>query len=107
MKKITLREVCEMVGVSRRAIQGYEKNGLVQPIGKNKYGYLLYDEVAIEKISTIKMYQDMGFSVKEIKQLYCLTEEERKECIAKKLVAMYIKLEHLKFTIAIAEELLA
>lgn len=46
----TLREVCEMYRVTRRAIQGYEKAGLVLPSGKNKYGYLLYDEEAQRRI---------------------------------------------------------
>ena len=49
MQQKTLREVCNMVGVTRRAIQGYEKIGFVASAGKNKYGYLLYDEEAIEK----------------------------------------------------------
>lgn len=35
---MTLREVCNKTGVSRRAIQGYEKVGLVLSSGKNKYG---------------------------------------------------------------------
>ena len=33
----TLREVCDLLGVSRRAVQGYEKVGLVEPSGRNKY----------------------------------------------------------------------
>ena len=43
MEKKTLRKVCELVEITRRTVQGYEKAGLVAPIGKNKYGYLLYD----------------------------------------------------------------
>ena len=44
----TLRQVCTELNVSRRAVQGYEKAGLVAPSGKNKYGYLLYGEEARE-----------------------------------------------------------
>lgn len=44
---MTLREICEALEVSRRAIQGYEKAGLVVATGRNKYGHLLYDEVMI------------------------------------------------------------
>lgn len=36
MEEKTLREVCDLVGITRRAIQGYEKAGLVVPVGKNK-----------------------------------------------------------------------
>ena len=56
MSELTLREICKVVGVTRRAIQCYEKIGMVQSTGKNKYGYLLYGDVAVNKIRTIKKY---------------------------------------------------
>lgn len=67
--EMMLREVCDAVGVSRRAVQGYESAGLVSASGKNNRGYLLYDEAAQEKIRKIKLFQEMGFSIKEIKVL--------------------------------------
>lgn len=69
MEEMTLREVCDVAKVSRRAIQGYESAGLVAATGKNGRGYLLYDENAQEKIKRIKLFQEMGFSIKEIKEL--------------------------------------
>ena len=69
MGTMTLREVCNMVGVTRRAVQCYEHEGLVASTGKNKYGYLLYDEQAVKHIQDIKMYQDFGFALKGIKVL--------------------------------------
>lgn len=63
---MTLREICETLGVSRRALQGYEKAGLVIATGRNKYGHLLYDNVAEMRIAQIKFYQQLGFSIKEI-----------------------------------------
>lgn len=67
MKDMTLREVCNTIGVSRRAVQGYEKESLVSATGKNNRGYLLYDTAAQKRIKKIKLYQDMGFSLKQIK----------------------------------------
>ena len=67
MKDMTLREVCNTIGVSCRAIQGYEKESLVSATGKTNRGYLLYDTAAQERIKKIKLYQDMGFSLKQIK----------------------------------------
>lgn len=69
MQDATLREVCAKYNVSRRAVQGYEKAGIVKPTGKNKMGYLLYDAAAQERIGMIRMYQEFGFSVREIKEL--------------------------------------
>ena len=50
MKDMTLREVCNAIGVSRRAVQGYEKESLVSATGKTNRGYLLYDTAAQERI---------------------------------------------------------
>lgn len=65
----TLREVCAELQISRRAVQGYEKMGLVTPSGKNKYGYLLYGEEEVRMIRRIHFYQRIGFSLREIKAL--------------------------------------
>lgn len=69
MQELTLREVCAKYGVSRRAVQGYEKAGIVKATGKNKMGHLLYDADAQERIAIIRMYQEIGFSIKEIKNV--------------------------------------
>lgn len=66
MATMTLRELCDSLGVTRRAVQGYEKAGLVCAVDKNERGYLLYDEEAQEKIDRIKVYQQFGFTIKEI-----------------------------------------
>lgn len=68
-KEMTLREVCRTYHVSRRAVQGYEKHGLVQATGRNERGYLLYDAAAQQRIGQIKQYQEFGFQVKEIQEL--------------------------------------
>lgn len=69
MSNMTLREVCDTVIVSRRAIQGYEKAGLVSASGRNERGYLLYDANSQERIRQIKLFQQLGFSIKEIKEI--------------------------------------
>lgn len=69
MSTKTLREVCKTAGVTRRAVQGYERAGLVSASCRNERGYLLYDEEAEEKIKRIKLFQEMGFTIKEICEL--------------------------------------
>ena len=65
--KQKLRQVCAELNISRRTIQGYEKEGLVSPSGKNKYGHLLYGEAERERIRLVRFYQQVGFPLKEIK----------------------------------------
>lgn len=101
---MTLKEVCKNLGVTRRAVQGYEKAGLVSCVGKNKYGYLLYDEAAIEKIRSIKMYQDFGFTIKEIKMLLTASDELYKRMIKERITTMKIELAMMERNIQIAEK---
>lgn len=77
----TLRQMCAELKVSRRAVQGYEKEGLVTPSGRNKYGYLLYGEPERERIRLIHFYQQMGFPLKEIKHLLDAPDSVKKSAL--------------------------
>lgn len=83
MNDMTLHEMCNAFGISRRAVQGYERAGLVSPSGKNKRGYLLYDEASQEVIKRIKLFQQMGFTIKEIKTLFCAPNHVLKSAFEK------------------------
>lgn len=81
MATMTLRELCDSLGVTRRAVQGYEKAGLVCAVDKNERGYLLYDEEAQEKIDRIKVYQQFGFTIREIRYLMDAPKCELKKAL--------------------------
>jgi len=76
MAEMTLKEVCEMAQITRRALQGYEEKGLVFPTGENKYKHNLYDENAQRRILEVKTYQDMGFSLSQISDIYQMDRKE-------------------------------
>ena len=85
----TLREICDELNVSRRAVQGYEKMGLVAASSRTERGYLLYDLDTYERIKVIKFYQELGYSLKEIKEIIDLPKD--------RLVAiMYERINKLK-----------
>ena len=84
----TLSEVCSALEVSRRAVQGYENAGLVSATGKNKYGHLLYDEEAQRRIKQIRLLQQLGFRVKEIKDIIDAPAEEVAEAIKRQIEQM-------------------
>lgn len=83
MSELTLREVCEKLGVSRRAVQGYEKAGLVTASGKTDRGYLLYDAQAQKRIRQIKQYQKFGFQLREIAKIIDAPESVLKQALIK------------------------
>ena len=84
----TLSEVCSVLKVSRRAVQGYENAGLVSASGKNKYGHLLYDEEAQRRIKQIRLLQQLGFRVKELKDIIDAPAEVVAEAIKSQIEQM-------------------
>lgn len=103
---ITLREVCKAEGVSRRAVQGYEKAGLVTPTGRNERGHLLYNQTEQEKIRRIKFFQEMGFSIKEIKEISNAPKYVVKEAIERKIETLWLEIDRKENMIKMAQELL-
>jgi DNA-binding transcriptional MerR regulator len=101
VKDMTLREVCNACGVSRRAIQGYEKAGLISATGKNERGYLLYDEDSQERIRRIKLFQQMGFTIREITNLIDAPNDVLKANLEKQIIKL--KEDERKIEITIEE----
>lgn len=85
MELMTLKQICESVGVSRRSIQGYEKAGLMKPTDKNKYGYLLYDEEVLHRAELIKFMQELGFKLKDIKEIIDAPKHVMKEALERRV----------------------
>ena len=104
MKK--LKEVCREAGVSRRAVQGYENAGLVRATAKNKYGHLLYDELEEERIKRIKLFQDMGLSLKDISAVIDASDEVLKPVLEVQIKKLEESIEKNTKLIRIANELI-
>lgn len=100
----TLKELCAELGVSRRAVQGYEEAGLVRATGKNKYGHLLYNQRAQERIERIKFFQDLGFSIKEIGGLIDATGEVLRAKLIEQVRKLEEKVARDEYTIQQAKE---
>ena len=90
----TLSEVCSVLEVSRRAVQGYENAGLVSATGKNKYGHLLYDEEAQRRIKQIRLLQQLGFRVKEIKDIIDAPAEVLRKAVERQIESLKAEIEY-------------
>jgi Hg(II)-responsive transcriptional regulator len=65
-------EIAKQVGITVEAIRFYEKQGLIPPPKRNESGYRDYPEGAVQHVSFIKRAKELGFSLKEIKELMSL-----------------------------------
>lgn len=102
----TLQEICKTLGVTRRAVQGYEQAGLVSAADRNKYGYLLYGEKEENRIKRIKLYQQFGFKIKEIKDLIDAPNCVVKVALERQVVKIKEEQKRLNTLIAKAKELI-
>lgn len=67
----TITDAAKIVGLSRRVIQEYEKDGIaIKPKQKNKYGYLIYDDVTIDRLWQIRFYRELGYDKRAIKAVF-------------------------------------
>lgn len=69
MKLKRISEVCKITGVTRKALLGYEREGLVKPTNKLDSGYREYNYEAIWQIIFVKMMMEAGYKRKEIKKI--------------------------------------
>ena len=106
MTEMTLREVCLSIGVTRRAIQGYEQAKLVSATRRTPSGYLLYDDFARTRIKEIKLYQDMGFSLKEIQQIIDAPAEVKKPALIHRKNMLHDDIEHFNKMITFIEQMI-
>lgn len=105
MQLMTLREICNVTKVSRRAVQGYAKAQLVKAVSKNDRGHLLYDEKGKEKIILIKTFQNMGFSIKEIQHITSV-QEEVKVILENRIEILKMEGRQIDNIIKVAEEII-
>lgn len=66
---MTTGEVASLCNVSVRTIQYYDKKGIISPSNKTENNRRLYTEDELNKIRVVLALKDMGFSLKEIKEL--------------------------------------
>ena len=79
---------------------------LVSASGKNKYGHLLYDQAAEERIRNIRFYQQIGFPVREISGIIDASIPVKRKALKNRIKALKREQDELKRLIEKALKLL-
>ena len=67
---LRIGEFSKLAHVTVKTLRYYEEEKLLIPISKDDYnGYRYYDTNQLEILSLIKSYQQLGFSIDEIKRI--------------------------------------
>ena len=95
-------KIAKQVGITVETIRFYEKQGLIESPGRNESGYRDYTKDVVQHLSFIKKTKELGFSLKEIRELILLqstpnsTCSEVKEQAEAKIIDVKRKIEDLK-----------
>lgn len=80
MDGLTIGEVAEQAKVHIETLRYYERRGLIERPPRSASNYRLYPEDAVQRVRFIKRAQELGFSLKNIKELLSLRAAPEAEC---------------------------
>ena len=85
-------ELAERTGKTVRALRFYEELGLLEPAGRTKGGFREYDSGALVRIHWIDRLQELGFSLRDIRDfLSNLKDEDHGPAAMSQLRAFYAR----------------
>ncbi len=102
MVPLTIGKLAQASDVGVETVRFYERQGLIKKPQTKVGAFRIYPEEHIAKIKFIKKAQDLGFTLKEIKDLLLLDQNTRSTCADlakkadKKLSEVKLKIHDLK-----------
>lgn len=101
----TVHEVSKLAGVSIRALQYYDRIGLLPPAEYTDSGYRLYDDTALEKLQQILLFRELEFPLKEIKAIMENPDFDREKALEQQIELLSLKKERLENLIDLARKI--
>ncbi len=81
MKAVTIGKAARAAGVGVETIRFYERRGLIeQPPKPDGAGYRVYSTDTVRRIQFVRQAQQIGFSLREIKELLSLRADPSADC---------------------------
>lgn len=87
----TVSQVTELTGISARTLQYYDEIGLLKPSELTEAGYRLYDDEALQKLQQILFFKELGFKLKEIKEILQKPDFDRIKAFKKQKELLLLK----------------
>ncbi len=80
MRSLTIGEVAKATGVGVETLRFYERMRLIAEPPRRPSGYRAYPETAVDRIVFIRHAKELGFSLKEIRDLMSLRVARTASC---------------------------
>ncbi len=80
MESLTIGKVARLAEVGVETIRFYERKGLIDEPPRRESGYRQYPEDTVHRLRSIRRAKELGFTLKEIKELLALRIEPATTC---------------------------
>ena len=81
MTELTISKAARAAGVGIETIRFYERNGLIEQPPKPAFGgFRVYPAETVRRVRFIRQGQDLGFSLREIRELLSLRSDPAADC---------------------------
>jgi MerR family mercuric resistance operon transcriptional regulator len=80
METLSIGQVARHVGIGVETVRFYERQGLLEKPPRNKSGYRQFSLQAVSHLRFIKKAKEVGFTLKEIKELLSLRLDNSATC---------------------------
>jgi MerR family mercuric resistance operon transcriptional regulator/MerR family gold-responsive transcriptional activator of gol and ges genes len=78
---VRIGKAARAAGVSIQTLRYYERLHLLRPVGRESSGYRYYDAGSVRVIRFVKRAQELGFSLREVKELLRFREAPGVHCV--------------------------
>lgn len=102
---MTVKEVSRITGLTVRTLQYYDKIGLMPCNEYTQAGYRLYDEAALERLQRIMLFKELGFQLKEIKDILDNKDFDVDKALTQQINLLNMKKDHIDSVIKLAKQL--
>ena len=90
---MNIGQVAELSDVNSKMIRRYEELGIIPKAGRSLSGYRQYSEKDVHVLRFVKRARELGFSMKDIKQLISLWRNKTRSSSQVKNIALKHKVE--------------
>jgi MerR family copper efflux transcriptional regulator len=80
MKPLTIGQVASRAGIGVETVRFYERQGLLEEPARKDSGYRQYPKEAVARLRFIGKAKELGFTLKEIKELLSLRLDPTTSC---------------------------
>lgn len=84
---MTIGQLAKAVSLNTQTIRYYERIGLINKPNTNEAGYRIYSEKAADVLRFIKHAKEIGFSLRQISEIFSLDNNKNNTCSKVKKLA--------------------